>query len=134
MSKHVHGTKVLYFPSFVKWINGTRDQTKTPSLKEIWNLYFFQNGHYKGNLDSDSLVDILGVSEQKWMGMGEFNSDEHHIYYCGQEALWRNGVAIIVNKRVWNAIIGCSFKNYRMILFLRQTIQHHSNPSLCPTH
>src|SRR5574342_135739 len=60
-------------------------------------------------------VDILGISELKWTGMGEFNSDDHYIYYCGQESLRRNGVAITVNKRVRNAILGCNFKNDRMI-------------------
>ena len=60
-------------------------------------------------------VDILGISELKWMGMGEFNSNDHYIYYCGQESLRRNGVAIIVNKRVQNAILGHSLKNDRMI-------------------
>ena len=60
-------------------------------------------------------VDILGISKLKWTGMGEFNSDDHYIYYCGQESLRRNGVAIIVNKRVWNAIPGCNLKNDRMI-------------------
>ena len=60
-------------------------------------------------------VDILGISELKWTGMGEFNSDDHFIYYCGQESLRRNGVAIIVNKRVRNAVLGCSLKNDRII-------------------
>ena len=60
-------------------------------------------------------VDILGISKLKWTGMGEFNSDDHYIYYCGQESLRRNGVAIIVNKRVRNAVLGCSLKNDRMI-------------------
>ena len=60
-------------------------------------------------------VDILGISELKWTGMGEFNSDDHHIYYCVQESLRRNGVAIIVNKRVRNAVLGCNLKNHRMI-------------------
>ena len=60
-------------------------------------------------------VDILGISELKWTGMGEFNSDDHSIYYCGQKSLRRNGVAIIVNKRVQNAVLGCSLKNDRMI-------------------
>ena len=60
-------------------------------------------------------VDILGISELKWTGMGEFNSDDHYIYYSGQESLRRNGVAIIVNKRVRNAVLGCNFKNDRMI-------------------
>ncbi|XP_055257368.1 craniofacial development protein 2-like [Moschus berezovskii] len=60
-------------------------------------------------------VDILGISELKWTGMGEFNSDDHYIYYCGQESLRRNGVAIMVNKRVRNAVLGCNLKNDRMI-------------------
>ena len=60
-------------------------------------------------------MDILGISELKWTGMGEFNSDEHYIYYCGQESLRRNGVAIIVNKRVQNAVLGGNLKNDRMI-------------------
>ena len=60
-------------------------------------------------------VDILGISEVKWTGMGEFNTDDHYIYYCGQESLRTNGVAIIVNKRVQNAVIGCNLKNDRMI-------------------
>ena len=60
-------------------------------------------------------IDILGISELKWTGMGEFNSDDHYIYYCGQESLKRNGVAIMVNKRVRNAVLGCNLKNDRMI-------------------
>ena len=60
-------------------------------------------------------IDILGISELRWPGMGEFNSDDHYIYYCGQESLRRNGVAIMVNKRVRNAVLGCSLKNNRMI-------------------
>ena len=60
-------------------------------------------------------IDILGISELKWTGMGEFNSDDHYIYYCGQESLRRNGVAIMVNKRVSNAVLGCNLKNDRMI-------------------
>ena len=60
-------------------------------------------------------MDILGISELKWTGMGNFNSDEHYISYCGQESLRRNGVAIIVNKRVQNAVLGCSLKNDKMI-------------------
>ena len=59
--------------------------------------------------------DILGISEERWSGMGEFNSDDHYIYYCGQEYLRRNGVVIIVNKRVRNAVLGCNLKNNRMI-------------------
>ena len=60
-------------------------------------------------------VDILGIRELKWTGMGEFNSDDHYIYYCGQKSLRRNGVAIMVNKRVRNAVLGCNLKNDRMI-------------------
>ena len=60
-------------------------------------------------------VDILGVSELKWTGMGEFNSDDHYIYHCGQESLRKNGVAIMVNKRFQNAVLGCNLKNDRMI-------------------
>jgi len=59
-------------------------------------------------------MDILGNSELKWTGMGEFNSDDDYIYYCGQESLRRNGVAITVNKRVQNAVLGCNLKNDRM--------------------
>ena len=60
-------------------------------------------------------VDILGISKLKWTGMGEFNSDDHYIYYCGQESLRRNGVAIMVNKRSWNIVLGCNLKNDRRI-------------------
>ena len=60
-------------------------------------------------------IDILGISELKWTGMGEFKSDDHYIYYCGQESLRRNGVAIMVNRRVQNAVLGCNLKNNRMI-------------------
>ena len=60
-------------------------------------------------------VNILRISELKWTGMGEFISDDHYIYYCGQESLRRNGVAIMVNKRVRNAVLGCNLKNDRMI-------------------
>ena len=60
-------------------------------------------------------IDILGISELKWTGMGEFKSDDHYIYYCGQESLRRNRVAIMVNKRVQNAVLGCNLKNDMMI-------------------
>ena len=60
-------------------------------------------------------VDILGISERKWTGMGEFNSGDHYIYYCGQESLRRNGVAIVVNKIIRSAVLGCNIKNDRMI-------------------
>ena len=60
-------------------------------------------------------IDILGISKLKWTGMGEFNSDDHYIYCCEQESIRRNGVAIIVNKRVQNAVLGCNLKSNRMI-------------------
>ena len=60
-------------------------------------------------------IDILIMSELKWTGMGEFNSDDHYIYYCGQESLRRNGVALIVNKRVQNTVLGCNLIDDRMI-------------------
>ena len=60
-------------------------------------------------------INILGISELKWTGMGEFNSDDHYIYYCGQESLRRNGVAAMVNKRVQNTVLGCNLTNNRMI-------------------
>ena len=65
-------------------------------------------------------VDILGISKLKWTGMGEFNSDDHYIYYCSQESLRRNGVAITVNKTVRNAVLGCNLKNNRIISFRLQ--------------
>ena len=74
-------------------------------------------------------VDILGISELKWTGMGELNSDDHYIYCCGQESLRRNGVAIVVNKRVQNAIFGFDVKNNRMIPV---HIQGKQNALACP--
>ena len=75
-------------------------------------------------------ADILGISKLKWTGMGEFNSEDHYIYYCGQESLRRNGVSIIVKRRVENAVLGYNLKNDLFIP--RQIIQYHGNPSLCP--
>ena len=72
-------------------------------------------------------VDIPGISEPKWTGMGEFNSNDHYIYYCREESLRRNGVAIMVNKRVQNAILGCNLKNDRMI-----SVRLHSKPFNIP--
>ena len=63
-------------------------------------------------------VNILGISKLKWTGVGEFNSDGHYIYVCGQESLKRNGVAIMVNKRVQNAVLGCNFKTTESSLFV----------------
>ena len=78
-------------------------------------------------------INILGICELKWTGMGEFNSDDHYIYYYGQESLRRNGLAITVNRKVQTTVLGCNLKHTIMLcLFPRQTIQYHSNPSLCP--
>ena len=60
-------------------------------------------------------IDLLRISELKWMGMGKFNSNDHYIYYCGQKYVIRNGVALIVNKRVQNVVLGCNFKNETVI-------------------
>ena len=79
-------------------------------------------------------IDILGISEPKWTGMGEFNSDDHCIYYCVQESLRRNGVAVIVSKSLKCSTCMQSQKwQNDLCSFPRQTIQYHSNPSLCPT-
>ena len=78
-------------------------------------------------------IDILGISELKWTGMGEFNSDDHYTYYCGQKCLRRNGVAIMVNRSPKCSTWMQSQKRQNdLCSFPRQTIQYHSNPSLCP--
>ena len=78
-------------------------------------------------------VNILEISKLKWTGMGEFNSDDHYIYYCGQESLRRMGVAIIVSKSPKRSTWMQSQKQQNdLCSFPRQTIQYHSNPSLCP--
>ena len=78
-------------------------------------------------------TDILGISELKWTGIGEFNSDDRHIHYCGQESLRRNGVALIVNKSPKCSTWVQSQKQQNdLCLFPRQAIHYHSNPSLCP--
>ena len=78
-------------------------------------------------------IEILGISELKWAGMGKFNSDDHYIYYCGQESLRKNGVSIIVKKSLKCSTWMQSQKRQKdRCSFPRQTIQYHSNPSLCP--
>ena len=78
-------------------------------------------------------IDVLGISKLKWAGMGEFNSDDHYIYYCGQESLRRNGVAIVVNKSLKCSTWTQSQKRQNdLCSFPRQTIQYHGNPSLSP--
>ena len=100
----------------------TGDGSKVQCGKEqygigIWHVRFINQGKLEVVKQEMARVtiDSLGISELKWTGMGEFNSDDHFIYYCGQESLRRNGVAIIVNKRVRNTVIGCNLKNDRMI-------------------
>ena len=98
------------------------DRSKVQCYKEqycigTWNVRSINQGKLEVVKQEMARVnvDILGISELKWTGMGEFNLDDHYIYYCGQESLRRHGVAIIVNKRVWNAILRCNLKNNRMI-------------------
>ena len=97
----------------------------------IWNVRSMNQGEFEVVKQKMSRVNIyiLGISEPKWTRMGKFNSDGHYIYYCGQESHRRNGVALIVNKRVQNAVLGCNLK--KNSLLPRQSIQHHCNPSLC---
>ena len=116
--------------------NGNRVQCcKEQYCIDTWNVRCMSLGKLEVVTEEMARVniDILGISELKWTGMGEFNSDDHYMYYCGQESLRRNGVAIMVNKRVRNAVLGCNLKNDNdLCSFPRQTIQYHSNPSLCP--
>ena len=119
-------------------VNG--DRSKVRCCKEqycigTWNVRSMNQGKLevaKQEMASVN-VNILGISELKWSGMVEFNSDEHYIYYSGQESLRRNGIAIMDNKRVQNAVLGSNLKKQNdLCWFPRQTIQYHSNPSLCP--
>ena len=100
----------------------TGDRSKVQCCKEqyyigTWNVRSMNQGKLevvKQEMAREN-IDILGISELKWTGMGESNSDDHYIYYCEQESLRSNGVAIMVNKRVRNAVLGCNLKNDRMI-------------------
>ena len=103
-------------------MNGTGYRRKSQSCKQqycigTWNVRSMNQG--KLEVVKQELarvnIDILGISELRWTGKGEFNSDYHYIYYCGQESLRRNGVAIRVHKRAWNAVLGCNLKNNRRI-------------------
>ena len=103
-------------------VDVTGDRSKVRCYKEqhcigTWNVRSMNQGKLEVVKQEMARVnvDILGISELKWTGMGEFNSDDHYIYYCGQESLRRNGVAIMVNKRVRNAVLGCNLKNNRII-------------------
>ena len=120
--------------------NVTGDRRKVQCCKEqycigTWNVNSINQGKLEVVKEEMARVniDILGISILKWTGMGEFNSDDHYIYYYGQESLKEIGVVIIVNKRAQNTVLGCSLKNDKVIYiffsFPRQIIQHHSNPS-----
>ena len=120
----------------------TGDGSKVQCCKEqycigTWNV----RSMYQGKLEmvkqemASMNIDTLGISELKWTGICKFNSDDRYIYYCGQESLRRNRVAIIVNRRVQNAVLGCNLKNNRMIYVPFQGKPFnikHNNPSLCP--
>ena len=100
----------------------TGDRSKIQCYKEqycigTWNVRSMNQGKLEVVKQEMARVnvDILRISKLKWTGMGEFDSDDHYIYYCGRECLRRNGVAIMVNKRVQNAVLGCNLKNHRMI-------------------
>ena len=103
-------------------VDVTGDRSKVRCCKEqycigTWNVRSMNQGKLKVVKQEMARVniDILGVRELRWTGMGEFNSGNYYIYYCGQESLRRNGIAIVVNKRVQNAVLGCNLKNDRMI-------------------
>ena len=102
-------------------VDGTGDKSKLRCCKEqygigTWNVRSMNQGKLEVVKQEMARVnvDILGISELKWTGMGEFNSNDHYIYYCRQESLRRNGVDIMVNKRARNAVLGCNLKNDRM--------------------
>ena len=93
------------------------DAVKSDYSIGTWNVRSMKQGKLKEVKQGMTRLnmEILGISELKWTGMGEYNSDDHYIYYRGQESLRRNGVALIVNKRIHNAILGCNLKNDRML-------------------
>ena len=121
-------------------VDVTDDRSKVQYCKEqycigTWNVRSMNQGKLEVVKQEMARVNVdnLGISELKWTGMGEFNSDDHYIYYCGQESLRRNGVAITANKRVRNAVLGCNLKNDRMISVCFQGKPFNiTDPSLCP--
>ena len=118
----------------------TGDGSKVQCCKEqcsigTWNVRSMNQGKLEVVKQKMARVniDILGIGELKWTGMGEFNSEDHYIYYCGQESLRRYGVAIIVNKSPkCSTLMQSQKRQIDLCSFPRQTIQYHSNPSLCP--
>ena len=120
-------------------VDVTGDGSKVQCCKEqycigTWNVRSINQGILEVVKQEMARVkiDILRISEIKWTGMDEFNSDDHYIYYSGHKSLRRNGVAIIVNKRVQNAVLGCNLKNDRMISVSKANHSYNVNPSLCP--
>ena len=122
-------------------VDVTGDRSKVRCCKDqycigTWNVRSMNKGKLEVVKQEMARVnvDILGISELKWTETGEFNSDDHYIYYCGWESPRRNGVAIIVNKRVRNAVLWMQSQKRQNDLcsFPRQTIQYHGNPSICP--
>ena len=98
------------------------DRSKIRCCKEqyyirIWNVRSTNQGKLEGVKQETARlnINILGISKLRWTRMGEFNSDDHYIYYCGQESLRKNGVAVMVKKRFQDAVLGCNLKNNRMI-------------------
>ena len=120
--------------------DGTGDGSKVQCFKEqhcigTWNVRSMNQGKLEVVQQEMTRVniDILGTSELRWTGMGEFNSDNHYIYYYRQKSLRGTELAIIVYKRVQNAVLGCNLKNNNdLCSFPRQTIQYQGNPRLCP--
>ena len=118
----------------------TGDRSKVRCCKEqycigTWNVRSMNQGKLEVVKQDMARVnvDILGISELKWTGTGEFNSDDHYIYYCGQESLRRNGVAIIVNKSLkCSTWMQAQKRQNDLCSFPRQSIQYHGNPRLCP--
>ena len=123
-------------------VDVTGDGSKVQFCKEqycigTWNVRSMSQGKLEVVKQEMTRVniDILGISEPRWTGMGEFKSDDHYIYYCGQESLRRNGVALIVNKSLKCSTWMQSQKQENdLCSFPRQTIQYYSNPSLCLNH
>ena len=101
-------------------VNVSGGESKVWCCKEqycigTWNVRSMNQGKLEETGMTRVTINILGISEQKWTWMGEFNLDGHYIYYCGQESLRRNGEALIVNKRAWNAVLGCNLQKDRMV-------------------
>ena len=123
-------------------VNGTGDGSRVRCCKEqycigTWNVRSMNQGKLEVVKQEMTRVniDILGISKLRWTGKGEFNSDDHYIYYFGQESLIRNRVTLVVSKRSWNAYLGAIFKMTEWSLFIsKANHSNHSNPSLCPNH